>query len=219
MKIEIWSDVVCPFCYIGKRHLEKALEQMPELDVDISWKSFELDPNASNNPDGDIYDLLAKKYGHDRAWAKETTSNMVGMAAEAGLEFNMDQVQPANSFNAHQVIHYAAEHGKQDEMKEALLLAYFTEGKHIGNEDVLVDKAEKVGLNPDEVKEMLENNTYSNAVLKDVEKAHKLGVQGVPFFYINEKYGLSGAQPTSVFLNALKQISEENKESASQKEL
>lgn len=212
MKIEIWSDVVCPFCYIGKRHLEKALEQMPELEVNIEWKSFELDPNASNDPGSDIYDLLAKKYGHDRAWAKETTSNMVGMAAEAGLEFNMDQVQPANSFNAHQVIHLATKYDKQDEMKEALLLAYFTEGKHIGDKSELVKKATEVGLDPKEVEDVLENNTYSNAVMKDVEKAHRLGVQGVPFFYINDKFGLSGAQPTSVFIEALNQIAKEEKE-------
>jgi protein disulfide-isomerase len=209
MKIEIWSDVVCPFCYIGKRHLEEALEQLPELDVEIIWRSFELDPNAPVNSDLDIYDTLAKKYGRDRAWAKQMNNNMVQMASKAGLNFNMDQVQPTNSFNAHQLIHFAAEVDKQDEMKEALLSAYFEQGKHVGNTDTLIEIAAEVGLDKSKAQHALQNNTYSTAVVADVEKAHKIGVQGVPFFYINEKYGLSGAQPVEVFVEALTEISQE----------
>ncbi len=209
MKIEIWSDVVCPFCYIGKRHLEKALEQLPELDIDITWKSFELDPNAPVESDLDIYDTLAKKYGRDRNWAKQMNANMVQMASKAGLEYNMDKVKPTNSFNAHQLIHLAKETGKQDEMKEALFSAYFVEGKLIGKNDVLTDIATNVGLEEDRVLEILKENIFSSNVMKDVERAHRLGIQGVPFFYINEKYGLSGAQPIETFVEVLSKIAKE----------
>jgi protein disulfide-isomerase len=209
MKIEIWSDVVCPFCYIGKRHLEEALRKLPDLDVDIVWKSFELDPNAPVDSDLDIYDTLAKKYGRDREWAKQMNANVVQMASSAGLDFNMDEVKPTNSFNAHQLIHLARKHGKQNEMKEALLSAYFVEGKHVGDTLTLVQIASDAGLDQNEVKQVLENNTYSSQVVLDVEEAHRLGVQGVPFFYINEKYGLSGAQPVEVFTEALQKITEE----------
>ncbi|WP_020403530.1 DsbA family oxidoreductase [Gracilimonas tropica] len=211
MKIDIWSDVVCPFCYIGKRHLEQALEELSDLEVEINWRSFELDPNAPTQSDLDIYDTLAKKYGRDRNWAKEMNANMVEMASAAGLNYDMDAVKPTNSFNAHQLLHLAKSHGKQDEMKEALLSAYFVEGKHVGDSEQLIEIAENVGIDSHEAKEVLTKNLYSNQVMKDVEEAHRIGVQGVPFFYINEKYGLSGAQPVSVFIDALKQIDAEEK--------
>lgn len=206
MKIEIWSDIACPFCYIGKRHLEQALEQLPDLDVDIKWKSFELDPNAPINSDLDIYDTLAKKYGRDRDWAKQMNANMVNMASRAGLDFDMDSLIPTNTFNAHQLIHLAKKEGKQNEMKEALLSAYFSEGKHVGEPEVLEAIAEKVGIEKEKVSDALADNSFSNEVVKDVEQAHRLGVQGVPFFYINEEYGLSGAQPVEVFVEALSEI-------------
>lgn len=209
MNIEIWSDVACPFCYIGKRHLEQALEQLPDLDVDITWKSFELDPNAPVDSDLDIYDTLAKKYGRDRAWAEQMNANMVNMASKVGLRFDMDSLKPTNTFNAHQLIHLAKEEGKQDEMKEALLSAYFSEGKHVGKPDTLVEIAKKVGIDEQKTKKVLEDNSYSNKVVKDVEEAHSLGVQGVPFFYINGKYGLSGAQPVETFVEALSKIASE----------
>ncbi len=209
MKIEIWSDIACPFCYIGKRHLEKALQQLPDLDLEIVWKSFELDPNAPVSSDLDIYDTLAKKYGRNREWAKQMNANMVQMANKAGLNFNMDKVKPTNSFNAHQLLHLARNHGKQHEMKEALLSAYFTEGKHVGDPETLVQIATDVGLDKNEAENVLENNTYSSHVVNDVEEAHRLGVQGVPFFYINKKYGLSGAQPVEVFTEALQKIAGE----------
>lgn len=209
MNIEIWSDVACPFCYIGKRHLEQALEQLPDLEVDITWKSFELDPNASIDSDFDIYDTLAKKYGRDRDWAQQMNANMVNMASNVGLEFDMDSLIPTNTFNAHQLIHLAKEVGKQNEMKEALLSAYFSEGKHVGKTDALVEIAENVGMDVQKARQALEDNTYSNNVVKDVEEAHSLGVQGVPFFYINGKYGLSGAQPVEVFVEALSKIASE----------
>lgn len=206
MKIDIWSDVVCPFCYIGKRHLEKALEQLPEIEADINWKSFELDPNAPLNSDLDIYDTLAKKYDRDRNWAKQMNQNVVEMAERVGLNYNMDQIKPTNSFNAHQLIHFAKSHNKQNEMKEALMAAYFTEGKHIGQTEVLTEIAGSVGLDKPEAAKVLSENRYSSEVVKEVEQAHSLGIQGVPFFFINEEYGLSGAQPVEVFVNTLKEI-------------
>lgn len=209
MKIEIWSDVVCPFCYIGKRHLEQALTQLPDLDVDITWKSFELDPNAPAETDLNIYDTLAKKYGRGRNWAKQMNANMVEMASKAGLHYKMDEIKPTNSFNAHQLIHFAKESGKQEEMKEALLSAYFEEGKHLGDIEVLTDIAKSVGLDADQARKVLEDNSYSNDVVKDVEQAHSLGIQGVPFFYINGKYGLSGAQPVETFVEVLSKVAEE----------
>ncbi|MDR9414657.1 MAG: DsbA family oxidoreductase [Gracilimonas sp.] len=209
MKIDIWSDIACPFCYIGKRHLEKALEQLPDIEAEINWKSFELDPNAPVDTEMDIYDTLAKKYGRDRSWAKEMNANMVEMASKAGLDYNMDAVKPTNSFNAHQLLHLAKVYGKQDEMKEALLSAYFMQGKHVGKTDVLVEIAETVGLEKEKARKTIEENKYSKQVMADIEKAHQIGVQGVPFFYINEKYGLSGAQPVEVFTEALKKISKE----------
>ncbi|MBD3617321.1 MAG: DsbA family oxidoreductase [Gracilimonas sp.] len=209
MKIEIWSDVVCPFCYIGKKHLEKALVQLPDLKVDITWKSFELDPNAPVDSNLDIYDTLAKKYGRDRNWAIQMNANVVDMASSAGLDYHMDEVKPTNSFNAHQLIHLAKEVGRQNEMKEALLSAYFVEGKHIGKEEVLSDLAVSAGLDESKVREALQNNTYSDKVVQDIEEAHRIGVQGVPFFYINNKYGLSGAQPVQVFVEALSKIASE----------
>jgi len=209
MNIEIWSDVACPFCYIGKRHLEQALKQLPDLDVNITWKSFELDPNAPLNSDLDIYDTLAKKYGRDRNWAKQMNANMVSMASKAGLNFDMDSLIPTNTFNAHQLIHLAKEEGKQNEMKEALLSAYFSEGEHLGEPNTLVEIAKQIGIDEQKAKKVLENNSYSNKVVKDVEEAHSLGVQGVPFFYINKKYCLSGAQPVKVFVEALSKIASE----------
>ncbi|HET8864429.1 MAG TPA: DsbA family oxidoreductase [Gracilimonas sp.] len=210
MKIEIWSDIACPFCYIGKRHLEKALQQLPEIDAEITWKSFELDPNAPVNSELDIYDTLAKKYGRDRRWAEQMNANMVNMASKAGLSFDMESVKPTNTFNAHQLIHLAKEEGKQDEMKEALLSAYFSEGKHVGKLETLSEIAGEVGIEQQKARNILENNSYSNKVVKDVEEAHSLGVQGVPFFYINEKYGLSGAQPVEVFVEVLTEITQKN---------
>ncbi|SMO58350.1 DsbA family oxidoreductase [Gracilimonas mengyeensis] len=210
MKIEIWSDVVCPFCYIGKRHMEQALEQLPEIDAEIIWRSFELDTEAPEHTDANINEVLAKKYGKDLDWAKQMNANMVKNAEDVGLDYNMDDIQPANSFKAHQLLHLAKENGLQDEMKEALLAAYFTEGKLISDSDTLVKIAEGVGLDAREAASVLEEETYKSAVRQDEHVARQIGIQGVPFFYINEKYGLSGAQPVKVFKDAFQQIESGN---------
>lgn len=209
MNIEIWSDVACPFCYIGKVHLEQALKQLPDSSVNITWKSFELDPNAPVDPKADIYDTLAKKYGKDRGWAKEMNRNMTKMAANVGLDFDMDNVKPTNTFNAHRLIQFAKSKDLQHEMKERLLKAYFTEGKHVGDISTLTELASDVGLDQHEVTKVLNSKEFTDEVVHDIERAHKIGVQGVPFFLINNKYGLSGAQPVEVFIEALNKIDRE----------
>lgn len=210
MNIEIWSDVACPYCYIGKAHLEEALKQLPETTANITWKSFELDPNAPPEPQADIFDTLATKYGKDREWAIQMNKNMTRMAEKAGLNFNMDEVKPTNTFKAHRMIHFAESKGLQNEMKERLLKAYFTEGKNVGDESNLIELAGEIGLDTNEAMKVLNEKQYTDAVLKDVERAHKIGVQGVPFFLINNKYGLSGAQPVEVFIEALDKIRKES---------
>lgn len=210
MDIEIWSDVACPFCYIGKVHLEKALEEIPDVSVNISWRSFELDPNAPTEPEADIYDTLATKYGKDREWAIDMNKNMTQMAEKVGLDFNMDAVKPTNTFNAHRVIQFADSKGLQHEMKERLLKAYFTEGKNVGDVATLSELAEDIGLDKKEVFKTLNRKQFTDEVLQDIERAHKIGVQGVPFFLINNKYGLSGAQPVEAFVEALTKIKKES---------
>ncbi|WP_103666158.1 DsbA family oxidoreductase [Gracilimonas amylolytica] len=211
MNIDIWSDVACPFCYIGKAHFEKALKELPDsLQVNVTWKSFELDPNAPKEPTADIYDTLATKYGKDRNWAIQMNKNMTQKAEQAGLKFNMDDVKPVNTFNAHRVIHLAKNKGLQHEMKERLLKAYFTEGVNVADPDELARLGYDVGLNRDEILTALNEKQYTEEVVQDIEQAHKIGVQGVPFFLINNKYGLSGAQPVDVFVNALTKIEQES---------
>jgi predicted DsbA family dithiol-disulfide isomerase len=196
MKIEIWSDINCPFCYIGKRHLEKALQSFSGK-VEIEWKSFELDP-VSHPPKGsDQMELLARKYGKDRAWAVKMNENMTAMAREAGLEFHMDKIVPANSFNAHRLIHLAKKHYKQDEMKERLLAAKFVEGMDIDEPEVLTQIAQELAL------PALGSEDFAKDVRADEEMARTLGISGVPFFVFDQKVALSGAQPVEVFLEVL----------------
>ncbi len=211
MHIKIWSDIVCPFCYIGKRHLEQALEQLPDIEASITWKSFELDPNAPKNPEAQINmnEYLAEKYGKSIEWAEQMNTNVINMAKKAGLDYNLDEVKRASSFDAHRLIHWANEQGKQAEMKEKLLSAYFIESKHIADKNTLAELAEEIGLDKTEALKVLNSNQFAQQVIDDVEQAHKVGVQGVPFFVINDKYALSGAQPTEVFVETLQKISQE----------
>lgn len=202
MKIEIWSDINCPFCYIGKRHLEKALQAFSGK-VEIEWKSFELDP-VSHPPKGsDQMELLARKYGKDRAWAVKMNENMTAMAREAGLDFHMDKIIPANSFNAHRLIHLAKKHHKQDQMKERLLAAKFVEGMDIDEPAVLTQLAQELALPIQEVAHLFESDDFAKDVRADEEMARTLGISGVPFFVFDQKVALSGAQPVEVFLEVL----------------
>lgn len=202
MKIEIWSDINCPFCYIGKRHLEKALATFSGK-VEVEWKSFELDPLNYPPKGSDQLEMLARKYGKDRAWAEQMNQNMTAMAAQSGLQFHMEKVVPANSFNAHRLIHLAKKHNLQDAMKEKLLSAKFVEGKDIGDVTILTQCGKEVGIPAQDVVHLFESDEFAADVRADEEIAGGLGISGVPFFVFNKKMALSGAQPVEVFKDVL----------------
>ncbi|WP_100403234.1 DsbA family oxidoreductase [Bacillus sp. FJAT-42315] len=210
MKIEIWSDFVCPFCYIGKRRLEKALEQFPHKDeVEVVYKSYELDPNAKQENEQQIHEALAAKYGTSIEQAKQMTENISRQAAEIGLPFNFDNMRSVNTFHAHRLAKYAKDQGKEKEMVERLLKAYFTDSMNVNDQTILVELAKEVGLHEESVQALLVSDRFSEEVRADENLARKLGVQGVPFFVINEKYAISGAQPPEAFLSALQKVWEE----------
>jgi predicted DsbA family dithiol-disulfide isomerase len=207
MKTEIWSDVACPWCYIGIRNFEKALEKFHRRDeVEIVWRSFELDPAAKKDPGIDSYDMLAAKYGVSRAESKQMHDNVTGRAAEAGLTYNMEKVIPASSFDAHRLAHLAAVHGQQDVVMKKLFTAYFTEGKNLSRPETLIEIGTSVGLDEAEIRDMLEGNKYTEEVRNEEREAVQLGIRGVPHFVIERKYAISGAQPPEAILQALENI-------------
>ncbi|MGY2897101.1 DsbA family oxidoreductase [Deinococcus sp. UYEF24] len=205
--VDIWSDIACPWCFIGKRRFEAALEQFPQAgQVDVVWHSFELDPSAPISNPVSMRDGLALKYGTDTAKAQGMLDTMTQTAAEEGLEYHFERARLTNTFQAHQVIHLAAEHGLQGEMKERFLRAYMSEGAHLGDPEVLVALAAEVGLDGGEVRVALEKQTYAQAVRQDEAQARAFGIQGVPFFVLGGKYGVSGAQSPETLLGALGQV-------------
>lgn len=207
MKVEIWSDVVCPWCYIGKRRFEAALANFKHRDqVEISWKSYQLDPHAPENSEKTLNEMLADKYGMSLQKAAEANQRVTGLAELEGLDYHLELAHPSNTFDAHRLIHLAASHSLQGEMKERLLQAYFTEGQRIGDIETLVKLAEETGLDANEARTVLQSDTYTEEVTADLNEARTLGITGVPFFVIDEKYGISGAQPTELFAKALGQI-------------
>ncbi|MGD6955953.1 DsbA family oxidoreductase [Rossellomorea aquimaris] len=215
MKIEIWSDYVCPFCYIGKRHLEEALQQFPERDqVEVAFKSFELDPDAPVDTDMSIQEILSKKYGTSLEQAKNMTDSMTKQAATVGLDFRFDSSIPTNTFDAHRLTKYAKTKGKETELTESLLQAHFTLSKHIGDKETLVGLAEQAGLDAEESQAVLEGQEFTREVRADEEEARQIGVQGVPFFVINRKYAISGAQPSDVVLSSIQKVWEEENQPA-----
>ncbi|MFC3041643.1 DsbA family protein [Virgibacillus xinjiangensis] len=210
MKIEVWSDFVCPFCYMGKQRLENALEKFTHNnDVILQYKSYELNPAEDTVPGRNIHDYLAESKGIPRDQAKSMNENVGRQAAELGLIFNFESMQPTNTFDAHRVAQYAGEQGKGREMTERLLKAYFTEGRLISDHATLIELAEETGLDPDAVTTLLKVDDYAIHVRGDEEQARQIGVQGVPFFVFNEKYAVSGAQPEEVFVEVLEQVWEE----------
>lgn len=214
MNIEIWSDIACPFCYIGKRHFEKALAELGiENDIELTWRSFQLDPTAPLKTDKSLAELLSEKYGKSVEWAQEMNENVKTMAKNAGLNYDMESIVPTNSFKAHKILHLAKEEGKQDEMKERLLAAYFIEGKDTGNAEVLAQLAADVGLNTKRTEEVLNSDEFEGEIKADILQARNFGISGVPFFVINRKYGISGAQPVEHFVQTIKKVQEEEKES------
>jgi predicted DsbA family dithiol-disulfide isomerase len=210
MKVEIWSDVVCPFCYIGKRKFENALAQFgPRGEVQVEWKSFQLTPDFVPTPGESIHASLAKKKGVPEAEGRRMNDYMTQAAKEVGLDYQFDKAIPANTFLAHQLIHFAAHNGQQGAMKERLFAAYYLEGQNLNDVDTLVKLAAEIGLDADAARQALAAGTYANEVRRDEYEAQQIGVRGVPFFVFDDKYAVSGAQPSEVFAEVLDKVWEE----------
>ena len=215
MKVEIWSDVVCPWCYLGKRRFEDALARFAQRDeVDVVWRSFELDPGAP--PERELLgaEHLAAKYGMSLEEAQSSQRRLTDLAAAEGLEYHLDRTAGGNSFDAHRLLHFAAASGRAEELNERLLRGYFTEGEAIGRRDVLARLADDAGLDRAEVADVLAGGRFSEAVRADEQRARLLGINGVPFFAVDERYGISGAQSSDLLLSALDQAWSERTQTA-----
>jgi predicted DsbA family dithiol-disulfide isomerase len=204
MRVEVWSDVVCPWCYVGKRRLESALERFEHRDeVEVVWRSFELDPHAPRRREVSAAEHLAQKYGMTAEQVAASWARLTALAEAEGLEFHLDRALGGSTFDAHRLIHLGAEHGLQDEVKERFLRAYFTESLPVGESQVLDGLAVEAGLPPAEVAEVLASDLYAAEVREDERRARLLGITGVPFFAVDERYGISGAQSAELLLEAL----------------
>ena len=206
VRVDIWADIACPWCYVGKRHLEQALDRFPHRDgVEIVWRSFEQEPMAPRIRDAsDSYvEQLARSYRTQLPQAQAMIDRMVETAAKDGLELRFDRIQPGNTFDAHRLLHLAHERGVQDAVKERMLRAYMTEGQAIGDPEVLLVLAREAGLDEREARELLDGDRYAAEVRTDEALARQLGISGVPFFVLDGRLGVSGAQPAEVLLGAL----------------
>lgn len=204
MQVEIWSDVMCPFCYIGKRKFEAALAQFPNQDkVDVIWKSFQLDPNQETISDKPVQEYLAERKGMTLRQAQQMTDQVTALAKQVGLTFRFDKAVTANSFDAHRFLHLAKQHGRQNEAEEALFAAYFTEGKNTADRHTLAQLGAVIGLDAQEVEAVLQTDQFADVVKTDCAEAQQLGVQGVPFFVFNRQYAVSGAQDSGTFLEVV----------------
>lgn len=210
MKIEVWSDFVCPFCYVGKRILEQALEKFEHREaVEVAFKSYELGPQAENNESVHFEEELAKKKNMSVESIREMNESIVMRAKDVGLNYTFDNMKQTNTLDAHRLMKFAETKGKGDDYTERVLKAHFEESTFIGSHDTLVSLAAEVGLNEAESRQVLESGQYQDAVRADQAEARQLGVQGVPFFVINRKYAVSGAQPEEIFVQTLEKIWEE----------
>lgn len=210
MKVEIWSDVVCPFCYIGKRNFEDALKDFsPQDKVTVIWRSFQLDPATRPVPGQSMHEHLAERKGVTPEHARQMGDYVTNVARQAGLTFNLDKAVVANTFDAHRLIHLAARHGLQDAAEERLFSAYFSEGRNVGDRETLVELGTAIGLDAQEIRQVLQSDAYANDVQADQYRARQVGARGVPFFVFNEKHAVSGAQPAEVFAKALQKSWEE----------
>jgi predicted DsbA family dithiol-disulfide isomerase len=206
MDIEIWSDIACPWCYVGKRRFEAALAEFEHRDdVRVTWRSFELDPAAPPEREGERAARLAEKYGMTIEQAREMERQMTETAAGEGLEFRFDIARSGTTFDAHRVVHLAAQHGLQDAMKERLLRAYFSEGELMSDSETLVRLAREVGLPEDEVREMLAGDRFADAVRDDERTAGRFGINAVPTFVVDRSLGASGAHPPDALLQLLRE--------------
>lgn len=211
MKIEVWSDIMCPFCYIGKRNYEKALSEFKDADkIELVWKSFQLDPTIpSTNVEQNTYVYLAQKKG----WSMEQTIDMHNQitqtAKEAGLNYNFDQSKVANSFNSHLIIQFAKTKEWGDKAEEQFFKAYFTDGKDLNNTSDLTEVAKLIGLTDAEIENALTDEKFKQAVRADIQEASELGISGVPFFVMDRKYAVSGAQSPAIFFETITKAFEE----------
>lgn len=207
MKLEIWSDILCPFCYIGKRKFEIALESFPHKEqVQIEWKSFQLDPSMEKQLPGAIDQYLASKKGITIEQAHQLNQHVTNLANEVGLAYHFDIAIPNNTVLAHRLLHYAKKYGKQNELKESLLEAYFTKGIDIGDIDSLSKIAASIGLDPTEASAVLKTNAFESEVELDQYHAQQIGVNGVPFFVFDNQYAVSGAQDPATFASVLEKV-------------
>jgi predicted DsbA family dithiol-disulfide isomerase len=208
IKVDIWSDIACPWCFIGKRKFEAAVASSG-LPVEVEYHSFELSPGTPAEFEGAHVDFLAGHLGVGEGQAHAMLDRVTGIAASVGLHYDYDALQTTNTVLGHQALHYAKAHGVQLELKERLLRAYFEEGRHVGRIPELADLAAEVGLDRDDVVRSLEAGEYLDAVRADIALAGELGIRGVPFFVLDGKYGVSGAQESATFASALQQVAEE----------
>ena len=212
LKIQIWSDIMCPFCYIGKRRIEGALQNFEHKDaVEIEWKSFQLDPSFIASPEDNMVEHLAEKYRKDTYWAQEMLDNMTQNAKNSGLDFHFEKAVMANSLNAHRLLHLAKKYNLANDLEELLFKAYLTDGKNINDLDTLRALGLEVGLYAESIDEVLHSNAYANEVQQDIIEAQSIGVQGVPFFVFDNKYAVSGAQHVETFVKTLEKVWEEGK--------
>lgn len=212
MKIDIWSDVVCPWCAIGKANLEAALGQFEHADeVQVVWRSFELDPNAPPVREGDYTALLARKYRTTASHAAHLLDQLTRTGADAGVELRFDRVRPGNTFDAHRLLHLAAARGLQGALKTRLLRAYLAEGEAIGDPATLTRLALEVGLDADEVGDVLGSQQYAAAVRADEEEARRLEVSGVPLFLVDGRFMIPGAQAPDVIVRTLRRAWERSR--------
>ena len=215
LTVDIWSDVVCPWCYIGKRRFEAALEQFEHRDdVTVLWHSFELDPEAPPVAEGRSAERLAAKYGMTVEEAAGRQAEITTLAAQDGLTYDLAESRGGNTFDAHRLIHLAAEHRLGDAAMERLMRAYFSEREAIGDRETLQRLAVEAGLPAEEVREVLEGERYADAVRADERAATQIGIRGVPFFVLGRKYGVSGAQPAEAFTQIVRQVWAERLEPA-----
>lgn len=209
IKIDIWSDIACPWCYIGKRRLETALKDFHGNPVEVEYHSYQLNPSAPVDYAGSHDEYLTGHLGASMEQVKGMNSQITGLARDEGLDYHLNDIKVTNTGKAHELIHFAATKGKGPEMKERLLKAYFTEGGHVGHVDALADLAADIGLDRDEALSALNAGTFAAAVAEDAANGAAIGVRGVPFFVVDGKYGISGAQSAETFLQALNKVDAE----------
>ncbi|MBR5526201.1 MULTISPECIES: DsbA family oxidoreductase [Brochothrix] len=209
MKVEIWSDYACPFCYIGKRNFEAAVDG--DENIEVSYRSFELDPTAPAEKLAPLREMLSEKYNVSVEEADAMNANVINMAKQAGLDYDFDHIKPTNTLKMHRLSHYAREEGKEAELTEKGLDAYFTKGAYLNDNSTLLELADAAGLDSEKAEAVLRSDAYTKGVRDDQQRARDLGISGVPFFLFDGKYAVSGAQPTAQFKAVIQQIKEKEK--------